>query len=195
MASVSPLASVASGAAGISGIAGRPRQQSRPGGGAIDTAAKALGLGRDDVIAALRAGSSMDDLAERQGVSHDDLVSALKKDMPAELANSGRADEIAARIAAQKGLPGNRTRHPDAVPTRPHNPSQDTGTGVLGGSLTSTQQSTLTKLSALLGTDSGTLLKQLRDGTSLSTLTAAAAVSSASLASILQDGLMVDRHV
>ncbi|WP_218974304.1 hypothetical protein, partial [Streptomyces sp. NP160] len=65
-------------------------------------------------------------------------------------------------------------------------------TGVLSGSLTSTQQSTLVALSDLLGTDAGWLLGQLQSGTDLTDLLSAKGVTLDQLSSKLEEGLLID---
>jgi lambda repressor-like predicted transcriptional regulator len=64
--------------------------------------------------------------------------------------------------------------------------------GVFGSSLNSSQQRTVDELSSLLGTDSNTLLTQLKNGTSLADLVKTKGVDSGSLANVIQDGLLVD---
>jgi lambda repressor-like predicted transcriptional regulator len=167
----------------------RPRQ----GGGAIAVAAKALGLSTDDVISQLKSGKSLGDIADAQGVSRTDLASALKSGMPDGTASSDKADEIVDRIINQVGLPQRpQGPRPDATSDSTSDSGVSGVSGVLGSSLTSSQQSTLDSLSSLLGTTSDSLLGSLQSGTSLADLVSAAGVSQGSLASILQDGLLID---
>jgi hypothetical protein len=54
-------------------------------GGALDAAASALGLQRDELIAKLRAGTSIADVAEAQGKSLDDVKQAITAGVTKEL--------------------------------------------------------------------------------------------------------------
>jgi hypothetical protein len=54
-------------------------------GGALDAAATALGLGRDDLLAKLRDGQSIADVAKAQGKSLDDVKSAITAAVTKEL--------------------------------------------------------------------------------------------------------------
>jgi lambda repressor-like predicted transcriptional regulator len=169
------------------------RQGPRQGGGAIAVAAKALGLSTDDVVSQLKEGKSLADLADAQGVSRDDLATALKNGMPDGMSASGRADEIVNTIIDEVGMPQRPQGPPPGPPPGSGADSTDTGvSGVLGSSLTQSQQTTLDSLSSLLGTDSSSLLATLKSGTSLSDLVSAAGVDDNALASILQDGLLID---
>jgi lambda repressor-like predicted transcriptional regulator len=161
--------------------------------GLLDVAAKALGMSKADLTAALKSGKSLDDVATAQGVSHDDLAAAIKAGLPPRLANSGKADEIVQSIVSKKGMP--ERPQPATAPTGPAPEtagSSSTSSGLLGATLTDHQQSTLDQLSSLLGTDSTSLLDSLKSGTSLSDLIGAKGVDQSSLASILQDGLLFD---
>jgi lambda repressor-like predicted transcriptional regulator len=180
----------------VTGTSGTPGPQGHHhhGGGALAVAAKTLGMDVADVRSALKNGKSLDDLAGEKGISHTDLVSALKAGMPQDLQNSDKADEVAEKMATTKGLDALRPPRPAGNPPSTTGQSGDntSGTGVLGGSLTSAQASTLQKLADLLGTDSRTLLDTLKSGTSLADLVKNAGVDQTKLASVLQDGLMFD---
>jgi lambda repressor-like predicted transcriptional regulator len=177
--------------AGSQGVQGGHRGHHREGG-ALQSAAKALGMDVKDVVAALKDGKSLDDLAQQQGVSDDDLVAAIRSDLPQRLQQSGDADQVAESIATRTG--------PPRGPQRADGPPQSDGdaasassvSGVLGSSLNPTQQATLDGLSSLLGTTSDDLLSSLRSGTSLADLVDAQGVDRDSLASVMQDGLIVD---
>jgi hypothetical protein len=54
-------------------------------GGALDAAATALGLKRDDLVAKLRAGTSIADVAKAQGKSLDDVKKAITDGVTKEL--------------------------------------------------------------------------------------------------------------
>ena len=159
-------------------------------GGALNAAAKALGMSKSDVQADLASGKSL-----------DDLVTALKADMPKDLQNSDQADAIAEKIATTKGMDAVRppagagpAGGPGGPPPGPPPSDNDdsSGTGVFGGNLTSSQSKTLDKLADLLGTDSTSLLQSLKSGTSLSDLVQQTGVDSSKVTSVLQDGLFVD---
>jgi hypothetical protein len=64
--------------------------------------------------------------------------------------------------------------------------------GVLGSSLTSTQQTMLDSLSTMLGSDGKSVVEALRNGTSLADLVTAKGVDSSSLADVIENGLLVD---
>ena len=166
-----------------------------PGGGPLKAAAEALDMSQDELVAALKDGKSLADVAEDQGVALDELTAALKADMPAEMAATGKAGEIVSSIINTKGLP--QGPPPPSGGGRGFAASRLDGStsGVLGSSLTASQQSTLDSLSTLLGTDSDSLLQSLRGGTSLSDLVSRRGVSSSALTSVLADGLMVDTRV
>jgi lambda repressor-like predicted transcriptional regulator len=159
------------------------------GGGAPESAAKALGMSDQDVSAALQSGTSLDDLAQQKGVSHDDLISAIKAGLPAGVEQSGRADQIAQSIATLVGSP-----RPSVPPPGGSSGGSDSSavSGVLGSSLDAGQRATLDGLSSLLGTTSDDLLASLRGGGSLAQLVDDKGVDRDQLASVLQDGLMVD---
>jgi hypothetical protein len=169
------------------------------GGELLDTAAKALGLSKDDLVSQLKSGKSLDDVAAAQGVSHDDLAAALKAKMPPELAASDQANDLIDAITSKKGMPTRAARGLQGPPpgtAPPGTQPTDNSSGVLGSTLTEAQQTTLDKLSSLLGTDSAGLLDSLRSGSSnLSDLISAKGVNQDSLASILQDGLLFDAKV
>jgi hypothetical protein len=162
----------------------------------IAALASTLGLSVQDITSQLQQGKSLNDIATAQGVSHED-----------QLQNSANATSIAEQIAGATGLAatqgaagtsGTQGHH------HHHHHSSGSGaaaqvsnlngasTGVISGSLTDAQQQTLSSLSSLLGTDSSSLLTSLQSGSSLADLVSNAGVSSSSLASVLQDGLLVD---
>jgi lambda repressor-like predicted transcriptional regulator len=172
---------------GTSGTQGASGHHHHHGGDVIATAAKALGMSTDDVKSALQSGKSLDDLAKDKGVSHDDLVAAIKAGMPKGLQNSDKANAIAERIVTTKGMPA-------GGPPPGGRPDGDgaTGTGVFGANLTATQSKTLDQLASLLGTDSNSLLSSLKSGTSLADMVQSQGIDSGKLASVLQDGLLVD---
>ena len=151
--------------------AGRPPGPP-PGGGPLKSAAEALGMSQDDLVAALKDGRGLADVADEQGVALDDVTAALKADMPPELAAAGTAAGGGRGFAASR-LDGSTS-------------------GVLGTSLTSGQQSTLETLGTLLGTDADSLLASLRSGARLSDLVAQRGVGNPALASVLADGLLLD---
>jgi lambda repressor-like predicted transcriptional regulator len=146
------------------------------------------------VISQLKSGKSLGDIADAQGVSRDDLAAALKSGMPDGMSSSPNADEIVNNIINQVGMPQHHHRGggSSSDSTSSSSSTDSNVSGVLGSSLTSTQQSTLDSLSSLLGTDSDSLMSSLQSGTSLADLVSAAGVSEGSLASILQDGLLID---
>jgi lambda repressor-like predicted transcriptional regulator len=163
-----------------------------PGGGPLKAAAEALDMSQDDLVAALQDGRSLADVADEQGVALDDLTAALKADMPPELAASGKADEVVSNIITTTGLPQGSPPPPGGGRGFAASRLDGSTSGVLGSSLTAGQQSALESLSSLLGTDSESLLANLRGGTSLTDLVSRQGVSSSALASVLEDGLMVD---
>jgi hypothetical protein len=181
--------------AGGVGAAGGHRPPPPPGGGGgpMKAASQALGLSEDDLATELQSGKSLSDVAGEQGVSTDDLAAALKQGMPQELAAGRRADAIVTRMLDEKGGP----KRPQGPPPGggggfPASKLDGSASGVLGSSLTSSQQQTLDHLSSLLGTDSDSLLSSLKSGSNLSDLVSAKGIGSAQLASVLQDGLLVD---
>jgi lambda repressor-like predicted transcriptional regulator len=166
-----------------------------PGGGALDVAAKALGLSTDDVISQLKDGKSLGDLADEQGVSRDDLASALKAGAPPGMADAANVDKVIDTMIDRVGMPERPQGPPPGPPPGDKSGlgSIDSSTsGVLGSSMTADQSSMLDKLSSLLGTDSTSLLDELKSGSSLSDLLADKGVDQSKLASILQDGLLFD---
>jgi lambda repressor-like predicted transcriptional regulator len=192
-------------------VSGR-RPPPPPGGGGgpspVDAVKDVLGMSADDITAALTEGKSLNDLAESQGVSHDKLIAALKAGMPDDAAQRTDADQMLEELAAATGVQG-----PDAV----RSTGATTGTagaqghhghghgsaakvsgldgsvsGVLGATMTSAQQRTLDTLSSLLGSDSESIVDALRSGTSLADLVSSKGLDSSSLASVIEDGLMVD---
>ena len=172
---------------GAQGVLGGQRHHHH--GGAIDSAAKALGMSDEDVRSALKNGKSLDDLAQEKGVSHDDLVSAIKSGLPARIQQSGQADQIAESISTRTGPP-QPPAPPSVAASRGSGP--DAISGVLGSSLDASQHATLDGLSSLLGTTSEDLMTSLRGGTSLAQMIEDKGVDRDQLASVLQDGLMVD---
>lgn len=153
----------------------------------LNAAAKALGLSEDDLVTQLKSGKSLDDIATAQGVSHDNLAAAIKQSLPPQVAASTKADSMVDSILSKKGLPGRPQAPPPAVAADP------SSSGVLGSSLTESQQNTLDSLSSLLGVNSDSLIDSLRSGaSSLSDLLSAKGVDQSTLASILQDGLLFD---
>ncbi|MFI7585691.1 hypothetical protein ACIB24_01285 [Spongisporangium articulatum] len=178
-----------SGSAGLQALhslqgSGRP-----PGGqdgGPLGAAAEALGLSQDDLMQEMSSGQSLSDIANAQGVSQDDLASAIKSSLPQEVQASGDVDSIVSSIMTQQGPP------PPPGGGRGFG-QPDTGiSGVFGDSLTSSQQDMLDSLSSLLGTDSDSLLSQLQSGTSLTDLLSTSGATTDQLASILENGLLVD---
>ena len=163
-----------------------------PGGGPLKAAAEALDMSQDDLVAALQDGKSLADVSEDQGVSLDDLTAALKADMPPQLAATGKADEVVAGIISTKGLPHGPPPPPGGGRGFAAERLDGSTSGVLGASLTASQQSSLESLSGLLGTDSESLLESLRGGTSLTDLLSRRGVSRSALASVLEDGLLLD---
>ncbi|WP_233149745.1 hypothetical protein, partial [Kineosporia sp. A_224] len=88
------------------------------------------------------------------------------------------------------------TCHRDATSgPPPGDDDDDDSTGVFANSLTSTQSTTLDSLASLLGTDSTSLLDELRSGTSLSDLVASKGVDSGALANVLENGLLYDQRL
>jgi hypothetical protein len=164
--------------------------------GHVKTAADALGLSTDEVMSALKGGESLLDVADAQGVSRDDLLSALKAGAPQELQGSADADALVEALASATGVggPGGAGRPGGAGGAGGHHgpPPAGATTGVLSGSLTSAQQTTLGALSDLLGTDADTLLGQLQSGTDLTDLLSQKGVTLDQLTSKLEEGLMVD---
>jgi lambda repressor-like predicted transcriptional regulator len=188
---ISALSTQSMSAQSMQALAAASRRPEKSGGGPIAVAAKALGLSTDDVISQLKDGKSLGDIADAQGVSRDDLATALKNGMPDGAAASPNADEVVNNIINRVGMPQRHHGTPPADDTSTSS-GDSTASGVLGSSLTSSQESTLNALSSLLGTDSSSLMDSLKAGTSLSDLVSAAGVDQSSLASILQDGLMFD---
>lgn len=166
--------------------------------GHVTTAAETLGLDVGDVMSSLQSGKSLFDLADAQGVSRSDLVAALKAGAPQELRES--ADAVVEALASTGGVGGpggtGGVGGGRSAGTHQGPPPPPSGTtGVLSGSLTSTQQSTLSSLSDLLGTDAGSLLGQLQSGTDLTDLLSAKGVTLDQLSSTLEEGLLVDTRV
>jgi lambda repressor-like predicted transcriptional regulator len=165
----------------------------------FDAVSSLLGMSAKDIASQVASGKSLDDLAKAKGVSHEDLVSALKASLPEDLKGSTQADAIAETIATQQGMP---TQGPGGPPTAGPPPSGrppmsslngiGQSSGVLSGNLTSSQQDMLDSLSSALGTDSTSLLDELRSGTSLSDLVKSKGIDSSTLANVLQNGLLVD---
>jgi hypothetical protein len=160
--------------------AARPPHQG-PGPGPFDSVSSLLDMSVDDIASAVRSGTSLDDLAKDKGVSHDDLVAALKAGAPQELQGTSQLDGIVAQIASATG-----TDRPTGPPPPPP-PS-----GVMSGSLTSGQQSTLDALSSLLDMSSDDLQSSLQSGTSLVGLLQDKGIDLSDVAGALQSGFMVD---
>lgn len=153
----------------------------------VQTAAKALGMDPADVMSALTSGKSLADLAKQQGVSTDALTTALKADAPAKARGSSGIDARLQKLVDQQGLGVHHGHHGHGA--RSAGPA---ATGALTGTLTADQQSTLSTLSGLIGTDSSSLLSQLQSGTSLASLLDDKGVSTDTLAASLQKGLLID---
>lgn len=153
----------------------------------VQTAAKALGMDPADVMSALKSGKSLAFLAKQQGVSTDALTTALKADAPKDVQGSSGIDAMMQKLINQQGVSAPRGHHGHGAPS-----SAPSATGVLTGTLTADQQSTLSTLSGLLGTDSSSLLSQLQSGTSLASLLDDKGVSTDTLAASLQKGLLID---
>jgi lambda repressor-like predicted transcriptional regulator len=151
----------------------------------VQTAAKALGMNPADVMSALKSGKSLADLAKQQNVSVSDLTAALKAGAPKDVQGSSNVDAMMQKLVNQQGIAphGHHGHGGTGAPS---------ATGALTGTLTDDQQSTLTALSGLLGTDSNSLLTQLQSGTSLASLLDAKGVSTDALAASLQKGLLID---
>lgn len=158
--------------------------------GHISAAAEALGMSTSDVTDALKSGSSLADLAQQQGVSEDDLVSALVEDAPDELKSSSDVTEMVTKLVEQKGMGGPGGAGGPGGP--PPGPPPGESTGVLGSSITSSQQDTLDSLADLLDTDTDSLVQSLQSGTSLSDLLENSGVSLDQLAGVVQSGLLID---
>ncbi|GLY27302.1 hypothetical protein [Kineosporia sp. NBRC 101731] len=163
-------------------------------GSALGVAAQALGLSTSDLSGQLQDGKTLADIAKTQGVSRDDLAAALKAGMPSDGASRSDADSIVDSIIDRVGGVGGPSggSAPQGPPPPPPPAPSNSTTGLLSGTLTSDQQSTLNTLSSLLDTDSTSLLSSLQNGTSLADLADNAGVSSSTLASVLQDGLLFD---
>lgn len=174
---------------GVGGIAPpRPPDRKSP----FEAVSSLLGMSADDIAAQIGQGKSLDDLATSKGVSHADLIGALELGMPGLQAPSVDGSAIAERIATRKGLPQPHHHHHHGGPRPSASAGDGTASGVLTGTVTEVQQSMLDKLSGLLGIDASSLLDQLRGGANLSDLVSAKGVAGSSLASVLQDGLLVD---
>jgi lambda repressor-like predicted transcriptional regulator len=154
----------------------------------VQTAAKALGMDPSDVMTALKSGKSLADLASQKGISTTDLASAMKADAPQDVQGSSNVDAMMQKLIQQHGVSAPHGHHGHGGPP----PSSSSATGALTGTLTSDQQTTLSALSSVLGTDSSSLLTQLQSGTSLASLLDAQGVSTDALAASLQKGLLID---
>ncbi|QTE29263.1 hypothetical protein [Pengzhenrongella sicca] len=157
----------------------RPAVPEAPGH--ISAAAEVLGLSTDEITEALAGGSSLADLAQEQGVSRDDLISALVADAPADMQALDNVEAMIGSMVDQTGLGG-----PGGGPP-PANSS-----GVLGDSMTATQQDTIDALSELIEVEPSELLAQLRSGTSLADLISGAGLDVNDLAGAVEDGLLLD---
>jgi hypothetical protein len=160
--------------------------------GVIEDAAKALGMDAKDLVSELKDGKSLGDVADEKGVSRDTLASALKAGMPSEMAAKGNADEVVDKIIDQVGMPSGGPGGKGGPKGPPPGSGSSASSGIYGDSLTSSQQSTLNKLADLLGTDSASLLDDLKSGESLSTMLTDKGVSQDKLADTLQTGLLID---
>ncbi|WP_084125115.1 hypothetical protein [Demequina sp. NBRC 110054] len=160
-------------------VQGTPPPPPSEGGGYLETAAEALGMDVEDVMAALEDGSSLADLAEEQGVSVDDLTAALAAGAPEDMQSADNFDEMIENLVNQTGLggPGGSMPPPGS-------------TGALGESLTSAQEDALSEIASALDMDADTLVSQLKSGASLADLLAAA--QAASSASATEEGLLID---
>jgi hypothetical protein len=218
--SISGLSTGTTGTNAVRGMH-RPPPPSGGGGGGhspMDAVKDMLKLSTDEITSALQQGKSLNDLATQQGVSHQALIAALKAGAPDDLSRSSDADQMLEAVAAQTGVQGTGsvrgTGGVDATSGvsstsgvsgaeghrghHRHGSAAQVGqldgsvSGVLSGSLTVGQQSTLDQLSSLLGTASTSLINALRDGTSLADLLNGSSVDTGTLAGIVQDGLLVD---
>jgi lambda repressor-like predicted transcriptional regulator len=159
-------------------------QTSRPQS-PLKAAAGVLGMSVTDLSAELKTGKSLNDVAKEKGVSTDTLQNALVKNMPQSLQDSGKAAQIAQKMAAQVGGPhGHHGQHK----------SDNDGDNDASGSSTSSASSTslLNSLSSLLKTDPTSLKAALSSGTSLSDLLTQNNVSLSSLANTVQEGVLFD---
>ncbi len=120
-------------------------------------------------------------------MSTDALTTALKADAPKDVQGSSGVDAMMQRLINQQGVSGHHGHHGQGAPS-----SAPSATGALTGTLTADQQSTLSTLSGLLGSDSSSLLSQLRSGASLASLLDDKGVSTDTLAASLQKGLLID---
>jgi lambda repressor-like predicted transcriptional regulator len=189
--SVSSISSTSYASRAMQALAGQ-RSQAQQNGGPLSVAAKALNLSTSDLATQLQDGKSLADVAEAQGVSRDDLTAALKAGMPADQASSANADDTIDSLIDQVGLPTGPPPPPPPPPSFTGSSTDSSVTGLLSDSPTQDQQNTLNSLSSLLDTDSQSLLKQLRTGTSLSDLVKNAGIDASTLASVVQDGLLFD---
>jgi len=162
----------------------------REGRGPFQAVSSLLGMSADDIAAQVGQGKSLDDIASSKGVSHADLISAIQQGMPGLQASGADGSAIAERIAERKGLPHPHHHHGGPPPSGAS--GDGSASGVLTGTVTQVQQTMLDKLSSLLGTDSSSLLDQLKSGANLSDLASAKGIGGSSLASVLQDGLLFD---
>jgi lambda repressor-like predicted transcriptional regulator len=155
----------------------------------VQTAAKALGMDPSDVMTQLKSGKSLGDLAAQQGVSTADLTSALKADAPQGAQGPSDVAAMVQKLITQQGVSAPHGHHGHGGPP----PSaSSSATGALTGTLTADQQSTLSALSNLLGTDSSSLLSQLQSGSSLASMLDDKGISTDTLAASLQKGLLID---
>ena len=149
--------------------------------GHITAAAKVLGLSVSEITKALSSGSSLAHLAKKQGVSRDDLVAALVAGAPDDIKATGDVATMVNSLVDQTGMGGPAGGPPPAK-----------SSGVLGASLTSTQNDMPDALSRLLSTDSTSLLEKLRSGASLNDLLSNAGVTTQDLAGVVENGLLID---
>ncbi len=162
------------------------------GNGPFEVVSSLLGMSADDIASKVADGTSLQDLADQAGVAREDLLSALKENAPPRLRASADIDTIVARIATQTGAgpgpggpggPGGAGRPPGPPPA---------ANGVLTGSLTADQTSTLDLLGSLLDMSTDDLASSLSTGTDLASLLQSREVDLASLAGALQAGFLID---
>jgi polyhydroxyalkanoate synthesis regulator phasin len=101
-------------------------------GGAIDAAATALGLKRDDLVAKLRDGKSIADVAKDQGKSLDDVKSAITDAVTKELDARVKDGKLTAD-QRDKVLSELKDHLDDLVTLEP--PTRPNGKGMPGGTL------------------------------------------------------------
>lgn len=160
-------------------------QTSRPQS-PLKAVAGLLGMSVTDLSAELKTGKSLNDVAKEQGVSTTDLQNTLVKNMPQSLQQSGKAAQIAQKMAAEVGGPhGHRGHHAD-------NDGDDASGASASSTPTASSTSLLDSLSSLLKTDPSSLKAALSSGTSLSDLLTKNGVSLSTLANTVQEGVLFD---